>query len=267
MRVLIIDDEPVSCEHARLVLEEVGIDADVSLSGAEALGLIGLRSARRESYDLILVDWKMPEQSGVEVTRQIRELYDGDSAIIILTAYSWDDIADEARSAGVDSFMPKPLFASSVLREFRQAIARRHAAEKQIKHKADLTGRRILLAEDMMINAEIMIELLEMRDMQTDHAENGELVVEMFAKSAINYYDAVLMDVRMPVKDGLEATAAIRALDRPDAKTVPIIAMTANAFDMDVQRSLQAGMNAHLTKPVDPERLYETLEGMIRDDA
>ena len=267
MNVLIIDDDPVACEHARLVLEEVGIAADVALSGAEALELIELRFARRESYNLILVDWKMPEQSGVEVTRRIRALNDVDPAIIILTAYSWDDIMDEARGAGVDSFMAKPLFASNVLREFKQAISRRHADEHQVKHKADLAGRRILLAEDMMINAEIMIELLEMREVHTDHAENGELVVEMFAKSAADYYDAVLMDVRMPVKDGLEATVAIRALDRPDAKTVPIIAMTANAFDMDVQRSLQAGMNAHLSKPVDPERLYETLESLIRDDA
>ena len=264
--VLVIDDDPVACEHAKLVLEEAGIAADTSLSGAEALELIELRHARRESYDLILVDWKMPEQDGVEVTRQIRALRDVESTIIVLTAYSWDDIADEARDAGVDSFMTKPLFASNVLQEFRQAIARRHAADRPREHKAELAGRRVLLAEDMMINAEIMIELLEMRDMRVDHAANGQIVVDMFAQSAAHYYDAVLMDVRMPVKDGLEATAAIRALGRPDAGTVPIIAMTANAFDMDVQRSLQAGMNAHLSKPVEPERLYETLESLIRDD-
>ena len=116
-----------------------------------------------------------------------------------------------------------------------------------------------------MINAEIMTEILQMRAMEVDHAENGQIVVDMFAKSPENYYDAILMDVRMPVQDGLAATSAIRALDRPDAKTVPIIAMTANAFDEDVQRSLQVGMNAHLSKPVEPERLYETLESLIRD--
>ena len=129
--------------------------------------------------------------------------------------------------------------------------------------KADLSGRHILLAEDMLINAEIMMEILEMRDMTVDHAENGKIAVDRFAKSAPNTYDAVLMDVRMPELDGLGATAAIRALERPDAKTVPIIALTANAFDEDMQQSLQAGMNAHLSKPVEPERLFETLERLI----
>ena len=266
MKVLIIDDDPVACEHAKLILEEVGISADTCLSGADALQMIELRYARRDAYNLILVDWKMPEQDGIEVTREIRRLYNGETTIIILTAYSWDDIVEEALSAGVDSFMAKPLFASNVLQEFKQAVARKGGSEQIEEHKADLTGRRILLAEDMMINAEIMKELLQMRDMEVEHAENGQIAVELFAQSAAGYYDAILMDVRMPVMNGLEATAAIRALERADAKTILIIAMTANAFDEDVQRSLQVGMNAHLTKPVDPEHLYETLESLIRDD-
>jgi CheY-like chemotaxis protein len=123
----------------------------------------------------------------------------------------------------------------------------------------------VLVAEDMEINAEILMDLLEMEGIEADHAENGKLAVELFESSSPNEYDAVLMDVRMPVMDGLEATRGIRALDRPDAKTVPIIAMTANAFDEDVQRSLQAGMTAHLSKPVEPERLYETLDKLIHD--
>ena len=264
MHVLVIDDDPVACEHAKLVLEEVGIASDSCFSGKEALELLEIAHARRQAYNLILVDLKMPEQDGVEVTRQIRQLYNGESTIIILTAYSWDDVMEDAIEAGVDSFMAKPLFASGVLQEFRQVIQRKHLGAEEV-HRADLTGRRILLAEDMPINAEIMMELLGMRDMRVDHAENGQIVLEMFANSAENYYDAVLMDVRMPVMTGLEATVAIRALDRPDAKTVPIIAMTANAFDEDVQRSLQAGMNAHLSKPVEPEHLYETLEILIKD--
>ena len=264
MRVLVIDDDPVACEHARLVLEEVGIVSDSCFSGQEALEMLRLAHARREAYNLILVDLRMPEQDGVEVTRRIRELYNGESTIIILTAYSWDDVMEEAIEAGVDSFMAKPLFASGVLEEFKKAIARKDASTEAV-HKADLAGKRILLAEDMLINAEIMKELLGMRDMEVDHAENGQLVVEMFAQSPENTYDAILMDVRMPVMTGLEATAAIRALDRPDAKTIPIIAMTANAFDEDVQRSLQVGMNAHLSKPVEPDHLYETLEILIQD--
>ncbi len=131
------------------------------------------------------------------------------------------------------------------------------------KNRADLKGRRILLAEDVVINAEIMKEIIKMRGASIDHAENGRIVVEMFEKSPEGFYDAVLMDVRMPEMDGLEAAKAIRALDRPDAKIVPIIALTANAFDEDVQRSLQVGMNAHLSKPVESEHLYQTLEELI----
>ena len=264
LRVLIIDDDPVACEHARLVLDEVGIVSDTCLGGSEAYELLKLAKARRQPYNLMLIDLKMPGQDGVEVARTIRELYDDKSAIIILTAYSWDDIIEKALDAGVDSFLAKPLFASNVLQEFKKAIKNKRGALTE-RHKAELAGKHILLAEDMEINAEIMTELLGMREMTVDHAENGQIAVDMFKKSEAGAYDAVLMDVQMPVLDGLSATEAIRALDRPDAKSVPIIAMTANAFDEDVQRSLQAGMNAHLSKPVEPERLYETLEALIQD--
>jgi len=264
MRVLIIDDDPVACEHAKLVLEEVGIVSDSCFSGKEALEMLEVAHARRQAYNLILVDFRMPEQDGVEVTRQIRKVYGEKSTIIILTAYSWDDIMEEALDAGVDSFMAKPLFASGVLQEFKQIIQRKHLDTEEAR-KADLTGKRVLLAEDMAINAEIVMELLGTRDMLVDHAENGQIAVDMFSRSAEYYYDAILMDVRMPVMTGLEATAGIRAIDRPDAKTIPIIAMTANAFDEDVQRSLQAGMNAHLSKPVEPDHLFETLELLIKE--
>ena len=132
------------------------------------------------------------------------------------------------------------------------------------EEKAELSGRRILLAEDMQVNAEIMTMVLEMRDMKVELAENGRIALEKFSESESGYYDAVLMDMRMPEMDGLEATKRIRDLDRADAKQIPIIALTANAFDEDVQRSLQAGMNAHLSKPVEPERLYQTLEELIK---
>ena len=131
------------------------------------------------------------------------------------------------------------------------------------KKRAELKGRRILIAEDVLVNVAIMKKLIQVREAEIDHAENGRIVVEMFRNSPVGFYDAILMDVRMPEMDGLEATATIRALDRPDAKTIPIIALTANAFDEDVQLSLQSGMNAHLSKPVEPERLYQTLEELI----
>ena len=265
MAVLIIDDDPIACEHAKLVLEEVGVSADVAHSGEEGLEMIRLRHARRDAYNLILVDMKMEGMDGVAVTRRIRELYSEEAAVVMLTAYSWEDIRNEAVEAGVDSFMLKPLFASSVLEELNHIVREKRASERARTKKAELEGRRILIVEDMIINAEIMREILEMRDIEVDHAENGKIAVDMFSQSPPGHYDAVLMDIRMPEMDGLAATEAIRALDRPDAKTVPIIAMTANAFDEDVQRSLQAGMNAHLSKPVEPARLYETLEELIQN--
>ena len=264
MRVLVIDDDPVSREHAKLVLDEIGVQADTAESGPEALEMVRVQHARREAYNLILVDLRMPVMDGVETTRRIRELIGGDTAVVLLTAHNWSDVEDAAKSAGVDSFLSKPLFASSVLYEFRKAMERRQSQAPEEPGKADLTGRRILLAEDMLINAEIMIELLEMMGMQVEHAENGQDAVDRFAESPEGHFDAVLMDMRMPVMDGLTAAKTIRALPRLDARKIPIIALTANAFDEDVQRSLQAGMNAHLSKPVEPERLYTTLAELIQ---
>ena len=265
MSVLIIDDDPVACEHAKLVLEKVGISSEIASSGVQAIEMIRLRHARRELYNLILVDWKMPEMDGIETTRRIREIVGNESAIIILTAYRWDDVLEEALNAGVDSFISKPLFAAAVIEEFGEALKRKNVQTREKEKKADLTGRRILLAEDMQVNAEIMMMVLEMRQIKAELAVNGKIAVDMFAAHPEGYYDAILMDMRMPEMDGLEATRNIRAMDRPDAKTIPIIALTANAFDEDVQRSLQAGLNAHLSKPVDPDNLFETLETLIKD--
>ena len=264
MSVLIVDDDPIACEHAKLVLEKAGISSETATSGEKAVEMVRLRHARRDPYNLILMDWQMPGMDGVEATRQIREIVGTASAIIILTAYSWDDILEEAVTAGVDSFLPKPLFAAAVIEEFKSALEKRSAIANEEVVKAELEGRRILLAEDMQVNAEIMIMVLEMRGMVADLAENGRIAVEKFTSHPEGYYDAVLMDMRMPEMDGLEATRQIRKSGRADAKTIPIIALTANAFDEDVQRSLQAGLNAHLSKPVQPEALFETLETLIR---
>ncbi len=263
MVVLVIDDDPIACEHAKLVLEKLGIAAETAASGKEAIEMVKLRHARMDPYNLILVDLKMPEMDGVETTRRIREIIGKETAIIIITAYKWDDVLVEATNAGVDSFIAKPLFAENVLEEFKGAIKRKEIRTKQ-KQKANLEGRRVLLAEDMDINAEIMKMILKMRKIEVDLAVNGKIALEKFSEHPTGYYDAILMDMRMPEMDGLEATRHIRKLDRPDAKTIPIIALTANAFDEDVQRSLQAGLNAHLSKPVHPDTLYETLESIIK---
>ena len=263
MRILIVDDDPVACEHARIVMDEAGIRADTALSGQEALNMLNVRHATQEAYNLVLLDWKMPGMNGIEVAREIRKRYSHETTIIILTAYNWDDIMEEAMQIGVDSFLAKPLFASSVIDEFERAARKNNMSMVKGKHRANLKGRHILLAEDIIINAEIMKEILRVRDVAVDHAENGRIALELFQKSEPGTYDAILMDVRMPEMDGLAATKAIRALAREDAGSVPVIALTANAFDEDVQRSLQVGMNAHLSKPVEPEHLYQTLEELI----
>ena len=172
--------------------------------------------------------------------------------------------SDLAIAAGVDSFIAKPLFTSNLIDEFKKALKKKNLSTAETKTKVDLAGKRILLAEDMPVNAEIMMMVLQMREIEADLAENGKIAVDKFQGSPEGYYDAILMDMRMPEMDGLEATQRIRALDRKDAKTIPIIALTANAFDEDVQRSLQAGLNAHLSKPVEPDVLFETLENMIK---
>ena len=260
--VLVIDDDPIACEHAQLVLGQVGVNCEKALSGSEGLQMAKVRQARREPYNLILVDWRMPDMDGIETTRQIRAAVGTETPVIILTSYNWDEVADEAKAAGVDTFVSKPLFAETVLDEFREAFKRKNA--KRMRETADLKCRRVLLAEDISVNAEIMIMVLSMREIQVDHAENGRIAVNMFEEHEEGYYDAVLMDMRMPEMDGLEATRRIRAMNRKDAKAIPIIALTANAFDEDVQHSMQAGLNAHLSKPVEPDTLFETLEGLLR---
>ena len=213
----------------------------------------------------MLMDWQMPGMDGVEASRRMREAVGKESGIILLTAHRWEDIEEEARKAGVDGFLSKPLFADAVMEEFRRAAGRRNLPEKAKPCRADLNGRRILLAKDIQVNAEIMIMVLDMRGMKADLAENGRIALQRYEASPEGFYDAILMDLRMPEMDGLEATRRIRALARPDAARVPIIALTVNDFDEDVQRSLQAGLNAHLTKPVEPEALFSTLENLIRD--
>ncbi len=261
LSVLVIDDDRIALEHAEIILGQIGIKCDTAESGWEGVDKVRIRHGRREDYDLILVDWKMPGMDGIETTRQIRSVVGLETPIIILTSFNWDEIAEDAKEAGVDTFVPKPLFAGSVMDEFREAFRRKN--ELLERKTADLKGKRVLLAEDVSVNAEIMMMVLSMREMEAELAANGKIAVEMFADHEAGYYDAILMDLRMPVMDGLEATRTIRAMEREDAKRIPIIALTANAFDEDVQRSMQAGLNAHLSKPVEPEALFETLELLI----
>lgn len=263
MRVLVVDDDDIAAEHARLVLDEAGIKADTCHSSKDALHMIEVQHTKLESYNLIILDWRMPDMDGIAAAKEIRKNYSKETMIIILTSYNWDYIMEEAMSNGVDSFLTKPLYASNVITEFERIARKNNMSVIREKQRANLENRRILLAEDVFINAEIIKEILSIKGIKVDHGINGRIVVDMFKESDLGYYDAILMDVRMPEMDGLEATTKIRMLDRSDSKIVPIIAMTANAFDEDVQRSLQVGMNAHLNKPVEPEKLYQTLGELI----
>ena len=263
VRILVVDDNPIEVEHARIVLEEVGIEADTCTSGQEALRKMEIQHAKHTPYNIVLMDWIMPGMSGQETSAEINKLYEDESTVVVLTANNWDNIREDAESVGVDNFLLKPLFASSVLENLQQIARRNKINIFKEKKRAKLAGRRIILAEDVEINAEIMIDTLEIENIKVDHASNGKEAVELFEKSTAGIYAAILMDVRMPEMDGLEAAEVIRAMEREDAKKIPIIALTANTFDEDVQRSLQAGMNAHLSKPVDTDQLIRVLGELV----
>ena len=259
MRALIVDDDVTACEHAKMVLGRIGIDADYVLTGEEALSLFKNDTGFTSPFNLVFVDWKMPGMDGIELTRRLRERTGNEDVTIILTTYNWYEIMEEALVAGVDAFLAKPLFASNIREELGKILS--ECGTK--RQRTGLSGRRVLLAEDMDINAQIMKQILKLKDIDTDLAENGEEAIRLFEEHEACYYDAILMDIRMPKLDGLEATKIIRAMDRPDAATIPIIALSANAFDEDVKLSLDAGMNTHLIKPVEPDALFSALSKLL----
>ena len=264
IRVLVVDDDLVTCEHTTLILNRIGVDAEYVTSGKAAVTRVKSALQRHTCYNIALVDWKMPDMDGVETARSIRRIVGPDTLVIIMSAYDWTEIEARAREAGVDFFISKPIFQSVVQDVLLKATRRRQSADTLPVQKEDFAGRRILLVEDNEINMEIARTLLEFRNASVDGACNGQQAVEMFRSSPQNQYDAVLMDVRMPVMDGIAATQAIRGLDRADAATVPILAMTANAFAEDIERSRKAGMNEHLAKPIEPETLYARLASYFR---
>ena len=259
----VVDSDSVACERARMVLNAIGVEADGFQDPWEAIERIRQAHQLGRAYSLVITDFKLTNMNGLELTRMIRSFDDNQTGIIMLTGYNWDIIAEEAEQGGVDSIGAKPLFPDSLQKEIQTVLAKkagREVPQDEEQAQVVLAGHRILIAEDIQQNAEILRDLLELEDMSSEHAANGKIATEMFAASAPGYYDAILMDVRMPVMDGLTATETIRAMEHPDAKTIPIIAMTATVFDEDVRLSLDAGMNAHLTKPVELELLYETLK-------
>ena len=264
LKTLVVDDDVAVCESAVVTLHEMGIKAEWVDSGRKAVERIRECWGRGAYYDMVLIDWKMPEMDGIETARQIRQIVGPDVTIIIMTAYDWSSIEHEAKLAGVNLLMSKPMFKSSLVSAFSRALGEKDEQEQvSAGFDFDFSGKRVLLVEDNAINTEVAALLLTDQGFKVDTAENGLRALEIFSKTEPGYYDAILMDIRMPIMDGLSATVNIRHLSNPDARDIPIIAMTANAFDDDIEKSRAAGMNAHLAKPIEPERLYQTLYEFI----
>lgn len=261
LEVLVVDDEQDICEHTVLLLEKMKINAQWVLSGAEAIERVVVAQKKGNCFDVCFIDWKMPEMDGVETARNIRKVVGPDTPIIIISAYDWSDIEDEARAAGVNAFIAKPMFQSSIYNVLINVINRSVGVpkSKQSVIGDSLKGKRFLIAEDNAMNMEIAMRLLEMNGASTESAENGQEALNCFLQAEPGHFDAILMDVQMPIMDGCEATRQIRACGRSDAGIIPIIALTANAFEEDIASVMAAGMNAHIGKPFDIVQLCDTL--------
>ena len=261
--VLVVDDDQTCCESTVETLREIGIAGEWVLTGKEAVERCYARHETNSDYFAVILDWKMPEMDGIETARRIRECVGQDVTIIILTSFEFSEIEEEARAAGVDAFMAKPLFRSRLTATLRQFTSGKK--EKDARNyledfaKTDYTGKRLLLVEDNDLNREIATEILGMTGVTVETAENGKIAVEKVAAAPENWYRLVLMDIQMPVMNGYEATAAIRSLPGSRGK-VPIIAMTANAFAEDVQLAKNTGMNEHIAKPLDLNKLNDVLK-------
>lgn len=262
-RALVVDDDFNACDSVTDMLGQLGMRTEWTLSGKEALLRTRQAVSRDDIYNVYVIDWMLPDMNGIEVTRRIRKEMGDEVPIILMTAYDWADIEEEAKEAGISAFCSKPLFLSE-LRSCLHSIV--NTGEDQKKDKGEnlkhYTGR-ILLAEDNELNQEIATAILEDAGFTTDIAGNGQIAVEMLKKSQPGYYQLVLMDVRMPVMDGYEATKAIRQFENKELASIPILAMTANAFEEDRREALRCGMNGHLAKPIDVKGLFDMLDELL----
>ncbi len=267
-RALVVDDDFNTCDSVTYMLTQIGMRAEWTLSGKEALLRTRQAVSRGDNYTVYVVDWMLPDMNGLEVARRIRKEMGDDVPIILLTAYDWLDIEDEAKEAGVTAFCSKPLFYSELHRCLHSLVyveeeERESEEEVRLEGEKRHTGR-ILLAEDNELNQEIATVILEDAGFSAEVAENGQIAVDMLSKSEPGYYQLVLMDVQMPVLNGYEATKKIRALEDKRLSSIPIFAMTANAFEEDKKEALACGMNGHLAKPIEIEVLFETLDRVLK---
>ena len=258
--MLVVDDDELLCETATDALKSIGIKAEWTLSGEKAIELVIQHHKKRDDYQIILLDWKLPDINGIQVAREIRSNLGDEVPILLISAYDWSEFEAEAREAGISGFISKPLFKSTLYHALRQYMDIETEDDQTLNQNIDLSGRRILLAEDNELNWEVAKELLSDLGVELDWAEDGQICLDKFQSSPEGYYDAILMDIRMPHMTGYEATKSIRGLNHPDALTIPIIAMSADAFSDDIQHCLKCGMNAHIAKPIDVVELTRLLK-------
>lgn len=258
--MLVVDDDELLCKTAMDALKSIGIKAEWTLSGEKAIELVIEHHKKREDYQIILLDWKLPGMNGIQAAREIRRNLGDEVPILLISAYDWSEFEAEAREAGISGFISKPLFKSTLYHALCQYMDVGTEHEQTLNQNIDLSGRRILLAEDNELNWEVAKELLSDLGVELDWAEDGRICLDKFQKSPEGYYDIILMDIRMPHMTGYEATQAIRGLAHPDVLSIPIIAMSADAFSDDIQHCLQCGMNAHIAKPIDVIELTRLLK-------
>ncbi|MCI9212173.1 MAG: response regulator [Ruminococcus sp.] len=265
-RALVVDDDFNTCDSVSYMLGQIGMRAEWTLSGKEAVLRTRQAVMRGDDYCVYIIDWMLPDMNGVEVTRRIRKETGGNVPVIVLTAYDWADIEEEAKEAGVTAFCSKPLFFSelrSCLYSIVNTDEEEELEQEDTKQPEFRTGR-ILLAEDNELNQEIAEAILGDAGFEVEIAENGQIAVDMLNKAEPGYYQLVLMDVQMPVMNGYEATREVRSLDNPEIANIPILAMTANAFEEDKQAALRCGMNGHIAKPIDIDNLFGTLRQILK---
>lgn len=264
-RILVADDEEEICLDIQELMRDTGVAVSYVTDGPSAVEAAVSAHCCGKDFDVILLDWKMPGQNGVETARQIRQQTGGGTPILVLTSYDWAEIEEEARQAGIDAFMPKPFFVSSFWQTLQPLFLGREkeTAPDHAETLDIMKGRRFLVAEDNELNAQILTEMLDMEGASCELAENGQEAVEMFEKSEPGYYDMILMDVQMPVMNGYDATRRIRAGNHPSARTIPIIALTANTFAEDVRNALDSGMNGHVAKPINMDTVKELVGRLL----
>ena len=269
VRALVVDDDAVACEGACMLLGDIGMRPNYVRSGQAGIEEVAGALQAGDPYRVVILDWRMPEMSGLEAAKQIREVTHGDVPIIILSAYDWSMIEQEARQVGVDAFISKPLFRSRLIQVMKELITGEKKTiidEKEMLENLTYSDKRVLLTEDNLMASEIAKELIGMTGASVEHAENGQLAVDMLLAHEPDYYDIVLMDIQMPVMNGYEAASTIRghADQRPDMGQIPIVALTADAFAEDIHRALSAGMNDHMSKPLEIEMLVSMLQKWMR---